>query len=660
MKNKLPTQIIVSLLALSTATSFAQSNDDFANATIIPTTLPFTANAVDNTAATAEGDEPDHGESTFFFNVASNSLWYTFTPTTDLALSVEMQNSSAGLDGIISLYTGSSVNSLTLVNETNLEGANFNETLVTQLSAGTQYYFAIDSASQNGQSQATGTFDLSVTEVPIPANDDFANPTVIPTTLPITISGEDNRGASAESGEPVHGNFISFNELTSSLWYSYTPTVTSFVTITVTPENDFADNIIAIYTGTSLANLELVTERDSVFEGEEETTTVLLTAGTQYLIATEAVAEFDTFSSSGKYDITFTNAVSVPSNNDIANAENLGSSSTAQTTGTTVGADTESTDPADTTSSGNITSQTVWYTWTPSTAGDYNIITESFGFSPYTVSAMTGSPANLSVIAASAARAGRGGTGITITATANTTYYISFDGYDDGTLQFSDEFDLEICPAPENDRFADSTNLGSAAVISIDGDSTCASAEEDEPDHADDFIGNDASASLWYTWTAPSNGRWEVTIANSDFEYIVAIHQGNTIDTLTEIISGDEIGSSTDEDTIILMATSGTTYHIAVDGFDRGGPFTLNLANLDPVPVAVPEIKEFTRNPSTGQFSIEFISEPNQTYSLTSSPDLMDWSTIVQSTILATSGTTTEYTFNDSSADKRFYRITRN
>ncbi len=130
--------------------------------------------------------------------------------------------------------------------------------------------------------------------------------------------------------------------------------------------------------------------------------------------------------------------------------------------------------------------------------------------------------------------------------------------------------------APANDAFAAAQVLtgGDGAV---DGTLLYATAEPGEPAHA----GNDAVHSVWYRWTAPTSGTYSFYTCGSDpgLDTVMAAYTGTALTALTPAADNDDgCGNHLPFLTsrIELAATAGTTYRIAVDGFDgAAGAFTL-------------------------------------------------------------------------------------
>lgn len=86
----------------------APPNDNFANATVVNPTLPYVDTVLNFDQATGEVDEPDG-----CINAANGiaSVWYSYTPTANMAVTLSTYGSS--FDTVIGLYTGASVGALT-------------------------------------------------------------------------------------------------------------------------------------------------------------------------------------------------------------------------------------------------------------------------------------------------------------------------------------------------------------------------------------------------------------------------------------------------------------------------------------------------------------------------------------------------------------------
>ena len=102
--------------------------------------------------------------------------------------------------------------------------------------------------------------------------------------------------------------------------------------------------------------------------------------------------------------------------------------------------------------------------------------------------------------------------------------------------------------------------------------------------------------SVWYSWTAPSSG--PATFESRDaLDTIVGAFTGDAIGALTYVaISDDECGAFGSSSRVSFDATAGTTYRIAVDGYETG-EFLLAW-NRNPPPPVPPEPPEPDADPT--------------------------------------------------------------
>jgi hypothetical protein len=115
-------------------------------------------------------------------------------------------------------------------------------------------------------------------------------------------------------------------------------------------------------------------------------------------------------------------------------------------------------------------------------------------------------------------------------------------------------------PAP-NDAFANRILL-TGPTASASGSNKVASKEPGEPDHA----GNVGGKSLWWTWTAPSDGDLILHTDGSDFDTLLAVYTGSTVGALSPAADNDDHGVLVTS-RVRFEVVAGTTYQIAVDGY---------------------------------------------------------------------------------------------
>src|SRR4029450_3657004 len=108
------------------------------------------------------------------------------------------------------------------------------------------------------------------------------------------------------------------------------------------------------------------------------------------------------------------------------------------------------------------------------------------------------------------------------------------------------------------------------------GTNVDATGETGEPDHAGVSVdGSGNLNSVWWVWTAPSNGGVTIDTFGSDFDTTLGVYTGTAVNLLTEKASNDDSGGLQSQ--VVFTAQSGTTYYIAVDGFfDLLGRMALN------------------------------------------------------------------------------------
>ena len=227
-------------------------NDNFANATLLTAGSTINVSIVD---ATGEVDEPIHGAGRGGFANGQNSVWYKYVANMSGVITFTTGASQTNVldDTVLSVYTGSAVNSLTRVAESDDHPGNaFYSKVSFCATAGQTYYVAVD-----GWEWRVGTFTLNLSLSNVAANDNFANAKVIALSdSHFPGMSACTTGATAEAGEPVHGG----NSNGHSIWYRLSNTGGRSVTISTA--GSLFDTVIAVYTGSSVNGLTLVTAND--------------------------------------------------------------------------------------------------------------------------------------------------------------------------------------------------------------------------------------------------------------------------------------------------------------------------------------------------------------------------------------------------------------
>jgi hypothetical protein len=135
---------------------------------------------------------------------------------------------------------------------------------------------------------------------------------------------------------------------------------------------------------------------------------------------------------------------------------------------------------------------------------------------------------------------------------------------------------------PANNNFANRISL-TGSTISAGGNNNLATKESGEPNHA----GNAGGRSVWWSWTAPTNGMVVINTFGSSFDTTLGIYVGNTLAGLTQVAANDE-GGFANASRVVFPARQGFDYKIAVDGYNGAqGNITLNLQQVSGSTVAV-------------------------------------------------------------------------
>ncbi len=129
---------------------------------------------------------------------------------------------------------------------------------------------------------------------------------------------------------------------------------------------------------------------------------------------------------------------------------------------------------------------------------------------------------------------------------------------------------------PTNDALA---NAGTLTVSGNSGQVTGATiggtTQAGEPNHDTEI----PSHSIWWLWTAGSDTTATLTTFGSNFDSVLGVYTGSTIDGLTKVASNDDEERGVIRTSkLSFTPTAGTTYAIAVDGWDGSyGQATLTL-----------------------------------------------------------------------------------
>ena len=128
-------------------------------------------------------------------------------------------------------------------------------------------------------------------------------------------------------------------------------------------------------------------------------------------------------------------------------------------------------------------------------------------------------------------------------------------------------------PPPANDNFANAQVITGCSGL-VNGVNVGATREANEPTHSPDNV--TGNRSVWYQWQAPSTGTVTFRTVGSRFDTVLAVYTGSSLGSLVLAAARDDDDSATDKtSTVTVSAIAGTTYRIAVDGYNNesGGDF---------------------------------------------------------------------------------------
>ena len=548
--------VTVSAILLGTV---RPDNDDFADASLL-TESPATAS---NTDATKETDEPDHAGSN-----GGQSVWWAWTASESTYFSFDTKGSS--FDTLLAVYTGSGIETLTEAASNNdadapseaggeTEGHDHTSSLTLYAEEGTTYYIAID-----GYGMTSGDITLNW-EKASPANDNMADAAGLSGySGSVTAS---NAGASKEAVEPSHAG----NSGGKSLWWTWTASeaVASKYFSFDTHGSDF-NTLLAVYTGATVDNLvEIEHNDDDTSENNNSSLHFLAQAGVRYYIAVDG---YD--GASGNISLNWRELTS-STNDNFADAVELPQTSRLAIASNTY-ASKESGEPDHAGNTGE--SKSVWWIGQAPESTFFAFDTSGSDFDTL-LAVYTGSDVDdLTVVAYSDDNKNDGTSGMTFYAEKDVSYYIVVDGHDGASGNII--LNWKFAYPPENDNFANAVSLTEDSGQITGVENSEATKEIGEPNHAD----NTGGKSVWWTWTASESGRFAFDTNGSNFDTIMAVYTGSSLDALTKVAGNDDL-TFEEYSGVNFEAEADVQYHVAVDGYaGRSGNISLNWKKVTDPP----------------------------------------------------------------------------
>ena len=259
-----------------------------------------------------------------------------------------------------------------------------------------------------------------------------------------------------------------------------------------------------------------------------------------------------------------------PFNDDFANRARI-TGLNVRARSSSVGATRESSEPVH---AGVTGGASLWWQWTAASSGDVVIDTLGTDYDTALAVYQGTELSDLALLGQSDNAGGVTTSRLPLTVSAGATYQIAVDGKG-GSSGFTV---LRVSSVPSNDDVANASTV-TGRSFRVDSTNRNASKQPNEPDHA----GQNGGRSVWYRWTAPDSGRYQLAAYSVETDMLAAVYTGSSFP-LTRVGSNDDMITSPYRNTdslVTFTATQGATYLFAVDDFDsssgEGGAFTLTL-----------------------------------------------------------------------------------
>jgi len=352
-----------SVTVYGSSSPVAPANDNFDKPTIVYGLTESISTS--NRGAGRQKGEPKHTGAQ-----GGGSLWWKIQPRASGYLTIDTVGSS--IDTLMSLYTGTAVDALTDVIGNDDISATVKQSRISRFAVqpGEIYLLAVD-----GKNRARGSIRLNFTLEAGALYDKFLD--AKPLSANTWSDSRSNASYSAESGEPAHAGV---GPASKSVWYQWTPQVSG--SAIVTTRGSALDTRLAVYLGSTLKNLRLVTSNDNEAGRVSSQVAFGVRAGEIYYIALDAKnGATGNFTISGMVG-SATVPVTPPPTNDAFVGPISISGAPLSNKYSNVNATRQTGEPAGTTS--------VWFEWTAPKTGPVTVTTEGSLFDT-TLGAYSGS-----------------------------------------------------------------------------------------------------------------------------------------------------------------------------------------------------------------------------------------------------------------------------
>ena len=395
------------------------------------------------------------------------------------------------------------------------------------------------------------------------------------------LSGSSESASFESSGESINLSTLTADSLSGSKRINWIAEDDGFASLQAAGEA--LGTSLKVYAENEYGNLKLVSGGPSMEDSEElARTTFEVKEGERYVIEVMDLATEP--GQNARLDLNLAPKGAGPPNDDFAKRVGLRGDQ-VKVTSSLVGATSELGEPMHADLSPP--QKSVWWKWMAPSDGSLKIQVAATDFESK-LALYAGWQVDDLILVASNANAPAGSTNVSIETEVRqgVEYAIAVSGYggDQGALALDLTFNSSgVRQSPTNDDFQ-SGKFVFEQDGRVTGGNDFASAEINEPEH-----GAHASPtnSIWWKWLAADSGKATVDTHGSDFDTVLAVYQGSSVQELSLVQSNDD-HEETSTSQLSFDAQAGETYAIAVDGFENTtGQVVLNL-KLVPAAVQTP------------------------------------------------------------------------
>lgn len=159
------------------------------------------------------------------------------------------------------------------------------------------------------------------------------------------------------------------------------------------------------------------------------------------------------------------------------------------------------------------------------------------------------------------------------------TYFVALDGFGGAAGNFTFSYQMSVGGAaavlPPNDGFANAAPITAREEGNLVRlDNRFAGVEAGEP--------GSGSRSLWYRYTTPRAGAFQVNVVGAQFDSIVEVYSGNALGGLTLLGANDDVDNTQGnrESRVVVAAGEGDALRIRVASFGNAPASTFGEATL--------------------------------------------------------------------------------